>query len=159
MTWEHRPEGNKGSQHEDFQGTGQTDGIWTADTQDPVYVALEFQNNSGRDFYGNHNLIQDGGYFYLIAELNPENATGNAPVWPTNYVLPPYKADGTSNQVTRVFMQDYMTSAVFTLGENSLKHAYLTVPDLRAGSMTLGLSVDVNWSTGLSFDNVILGGN
>lgn len=144
---------------DNFKGTGQTDGIWNADTQDPVYVALEFQNNSGRDFYGNHNLIQDGGYFYLIAELNPENATGTAPVWPTNYVLPPYKADGTSNQVTRVFMQDYMTSAVFTLGVNSLKHAYLTVPDLRAGSMTLGLSVDVNWSTGLSFDDVILGGN
>ena len=56
-------------------------------------------------------------------------------------------------------MQDYMTTATFTLGANSLKHAYLTVPDLRAGSMTLGLSVDINWSTGLDFGDVILGGN
>ena len=34
MTWEHRPEGNKGSQHEDFQGTGQTtSGVAMACTQ------------------------------------------------------------------------------------------------------------------------------
>ena len=141
---------------DNFKGT-QSEGIWTPATQDPVYVALEFQNNTGQDFYGNHNLIRNGGYFYLIAELDPASAT--APAWPTNYVLPPYKADGTSNQVKRVFMQDYMTTAVFTLGVNSLKHAYLTVPDLRAGSMTLGLSVDINWSTGLDFEDVILGGN
>lgn len=142
---------------DNFKGTGQTAGIWTADTQDKVYVALEFQNLTGQDFYGNHNLIRNEGYFYLIAELDP--AAVAAPTWPTNYVLPPYKADGTSNQVARVFMQDYMTSAVFTLGINSLKHAYLTVPDLRAGSLTLGLSVDINWSTGLSFNDVLLGGN
>jgi hypothetical protein len=143
---------------DNFKGT-QSGGIWTADTQDKVYVALEFQNNTGQDFYGNHNIIRNGGYFYLIAELDP-NKTGLADIsWPSNYVLPPYKADGTSNQVKRVFMQDYMTTAVFTLGVNSLKHAYLTVPDLRAGSMTLGLSVDINWSTGLNFGDVILGGN
>ena len=142
---------------DNFKASSQSGGIYTADTQDKVYVALEFQNNSGQDFYGNHNLISDGGYFYLIAELDPTTAT--APTWPTNYVLPPYKADGTSNQVTRVFMQDYLTSATFSLGENSLKHAYLTVPDLRSGSMTLGLSVDINWSPGLVFDDVVLGGN
>ena len=142
---------------DNFKGSGQTAGIWTADTQDKVYVALEFQNLTGHDFYGNHNLIRNEGYFYLIAELDPGSVT--APAWPTNYVLPPYKADGTSNQIARVFMQDYLTSATFTLGENSLKHAYLTVPDLRAGSLTLGLSVDINWSTGLVFDDVFLGGN
>ncbi|MBO7371288.1 MAG: hypothetical protein J6U34_02155 [Bacteroidales bacterium] len=142
---------------DNFKGSGQTAGIWTADTQDKVYVALEFQNLTGHDFYGNHNLIRNEGYFYLIAELNPASVT--APAWPTNYILPPYNADGTSNQIARVFMQDYLTSATFTLGENSLKHAYLTVPDLRAGSLTLGLSVDINWSTGLVFNDVILGGN
>jgi len=143
---------------DNFKGT-QSGGVWEAAAQDKVYVALEFQNNTGQDFYGNHNLIRNGGYFYLIAELDP-GKTGLADInWPSNYVLPPYKADGTSNQVKRVFMQDYMTTAVFTLGVNSLKHAYLTVPDLRAGSMTLGLSVDINWSTGLNFGDVILGGN
>lgn len=142
---------------DNFKAAGSEEGIWSAATQDKVYVALEFQNNTGKDFYGNYNLIHDGGYFYLIAELNPASATD--PTWPSNYILPPYTAAGASNQVKRVFMQDYMTSAVFTLGVNSLKHAYLTVPDLRSGSMTLGLSVDVKWSTGLQFEDVILGGN
>ena len=51
-----------------------------------------------------------------------------------------------------------MTTATFTLGENSLKSAYLTVPDLRAASMSMGLSVDLKWETGLDFSNVVLGG-
>jgi len=55
-------------------------------------------------------------------------------------------------------MQDYMTTANFVIGENSLKHAYLTVPDLRYSALTLGLSVDINWETGLVFNNVIVGG-
>ena len=144
---------------DNFKASGQTAGIWTAAAQDKVYVALEFKNNSNQDFYGNHNLIRNGGYFYLIAEIDPANPTTDVS-WPTSgYVLPPYNADGTSNQVKRVFMQDYLTDVTFTLGANSLKHAYLTVPDLRSGSMTLGLSVDVNWSTGMVFDDVILGGN
>jgi hypothetical protein len=32
------------------------------------------------------------------------------------------------------------------------------VPDLRYSSLTLGLSVDLKWSTGLNFENIILGG-
>ena len=52
-----------------------------------------------------------------------------------------------------------MTTANFKIGVNSLKYAYLTVPDLRSSSVTLGLSVDLQWSTGLSFDNIIIGGN
>ena len=51
-----------------------------------------------------------------------------------------------------------MTTANFKIGENSLKYAYLTVPDLRSSSVTLGLSVDLNWSTGLVFDNIVVGG-
>ena len=144
---------------DNFKAASESAGIYTADTQDKVYIALEFLNNCGQDFYGNYNIVPNGGHFYLIAELDP-NATGvSDPTWPTNgYVLPPYKADGSSNQVKRVFMQDYKTSVTFSLGVNSLKHAYLTVPDLRSGSMTLGLSVDINWSTGLQFEDVVLGG-
>jgi hypothetical protein len=56
-------------------------------------------------------------------------------------------------------MQDYVTTANFKIGVNSLKHAYLTVPDLRSSSVTLGLSVDVKWETGLIFDDILLGGN
>ncbi len=121
--------------------------------QDKVYIALEFENNSGVDFFGKDNLIHNGGHFYLIGELDPTGKT--APTWPTHHALPPYDRDA----VARVFIQDYMTTANFKIGANSLKYAYLTVPDLRSSSVTLGLSVDVKWETGLLFDNIILGGN
>ena len=133
------------------------DNYTTAATgQEAVYVALEFENNSGTDFYGEHGLVRDGGTFYLIGQLDPTGKT--APTWPTYHPLPPYNADGSSIQTPRVFMQDYMTSVNFVIGENSLKHAYLTTPDLRYSALTLGLSVDIKWSTGLNFGDVILGG-
>ena len=125
--------------------------------QESVYVALELQNNSGSDFYGEHGLIRDGGTFYLIGQLDPTGKT--APTWPAYHPLPPYNANGTSIETPRVFMQDYMTSVNFVIGENSLKHAYLTTPDLRYSALTLGLSVDLKWSTGINFGDVILGGN
>ena len=127
--------------------------------QEAVYIALEFRNNSGQDFYGNYNLIRKGGTFYLIGLLDPNAAGLTNPVWPTYHALPPYNADGTSRQIKRVFMQDYMTTANFTIGTGSLRYAYLTVPDLRSSSLTLGLSVDIKWETGLEFNNIILGGN
>ena len=133
------------------------DNYTTATTgQEAVYVALELENNSGSDFYGEHGLIRNGGTFYLIGQLDPTGKT--APTWPTYHPLPPYKADGSSIQTPRVFMQDYMTSVNFVIGENSLKHAYLTTPDLRYSALTLGLSVDLHWSTGLNFGDVVLGG-
>ena len=94
--------------------------------------------------------------FYLIGELNPTTPT--APTWPTYHALPPYNADGSSILTPRVFMQDYMTTAHFSIGVNSLKYAYNTVPDLRSSNASLGLSVDLKWSTGLVFEDVILGG-
>ena len=127
------------------------------DTQDKVYVALELQNNSGQDFFGAHNVIRNGGIFYLIGELDPGKAGLTMPTWPTHHPLPPYNSDGTSIEKPRVFMQDFMTTANFVIGENSLKHAYMTVPDLRYSSLSLGLSVDINWSSGINFGDVILG--
>ncbi len=126
--------------------------------QDKVYVALEFINNSGEDFFGEYGMVRKDSHFYLIGELDPERSGLAAIEWPAHHPLPPYNEDGTSKQVKRVFMQDYMTSAEFVIGANSLKHAYLTVPDLRYSSLTLGLSVNIKWSTGLNFNNVILGG-
>ena len=134
------------------------DNYTTAATgQEVVYVALELENNSGTDFYGEHGLVRDGATFYLIGQLDPTGKT--APTWPTYHPLPPYNTDGSSIQTPRVFMQDYMTSVNFVIGENSLKHAYLTTPDLRYSALTLGLSVDIKWSTGMNFGDVILGGN
>lgn len=125
--------------------------------QPRVYIALEFQNNTGVDFFGKDNLIANGSNFYLIGELDPSSMTG--PALPTYHALPPYDAGCTTKTIPRVFIQDHMTTAKFKIGANSLKYAYLTVPDLRSSSVTLGLSVDLKWETGLNFDNVILGGN
>ncbi len=127
--------------------------------QNKVYVALEFLNNSGVDFFGEHNMVRNQSHFYLIGELDPEKAGLNTVSWPEHHPLPPYNADGSSIEKVRVFMQDYMTTADFVIGSESLKHAYLTVPDLRYSSLTLGLSVDIKWSTGLNFEDVLLGGN
>jgi hypothetical protein len=130
--------------------------------QPRVYIALEFENNTGMDFFGKDNLIANGSHFYLIGELDPSSKT--APAKPAYHALPPYKFAGTysgdaTKTVPRVFIQDHMTTANFKIGQNSLKYAYLTVPDLRSSSVTLGLSVDLNWSTGITFDEVLLGGN
>lgn len=135
-----------------------------ANKQDKVYVALEFRNNTQKDIYGNANIIKNGGYFYLIGVLDPtldpsvstNHVTGV--VWPTTgSFIPPYSSSGRTN-ITRVFIQDFVTSATFTFGPNSLAGAYLTVPDLRSSSLTLGLSVDLNWQQGLVYNNVPLGG-
>lgn len=124
--------------------------------QDKVYIALEFRNN-GPDFFGANNMISSGSNFYLIGALDP--AGRSIAEWPTWHALPPYTNGSTMNNVTRVFIQDYMTTANFKIGEYSLQYAYLTVPDLRASSVTLGLSVDLSWSTGLVFDDLVIGGN
>jgi hypothetical protein len=130
----------------------------TAANQDKVYVALELKNNTGQDFYGKHNLIRNGDSFYLVGKLDPTAITWNSlGQLSTDHPLPPYDADGNSIETVRVFMQDFMTTANFWFGEKSLQEALLTVPDLRHSSLTLGLSVDMNWSTGITFDNVILG--
>ena len=130
------------------------------DGQMKVYVALELVNNTGEAFWGRDNLIRQGGTFYLVGELDPTAGGLAAITWPTNYALPPYRSDvgheGETLEATRVFIQDYMTSADFVIGATSLQNAYVTVPDLRSTQISLGLSVDLAWSTGLNFGDVNL---
>lgn len=135
--------------------------------QSLVYVALEFKNTTGRDFYGRDNNIPNGGTFYIAGRLDPDQRPSTLTdvsdaayksdkslgiVWPSNYALPPYDTDGQTLKQRRVFIQDYMTVAHFVLNKNSLKNAYVTVPDLRSLQISLGLSVDLEWQTGLTFD-------
>jgi hypothetical protein len=47
-------------------------------------------------------------------------------------------------------MQDYTTTANFTITD--LKRAYSTIPDLRVAKLELGLSVDLVWSKGVTYD-------
>lgn len=134
-------------------------------TQSTVSIALEFRNN-GDDFYGNYNMVRSGGYFYLIGSLNPESGAGTID-WNRNgtggdrHVIPPYKIENgevVSTETKRVFIQDHKTSVTFKFNTYSLQHAYLTVPDLRSSSLSLGLDVDLNWEEGLSFNDIELGG-
>ena len=132
--------------------------------QNDVYICLEFENNSGKDFWGQHNIIRNGGIFYLIGKLDPDagrDATDRSlgVTWPDAglQALPPFNTDGSTIKERRVFMQDFMTTANFVIGATSLQKAYSTVPDLRSTQISLGLSVDLKWETGLIFDNVILG--
>ena len=123
-----------------------------------VLVALEFENNSEKDFYGKGNVIRKGGKFYLIGKLqlgDKRIGTEDGTSWSTTYPIPPYTAAGASQEITRVFIQDYLTTATFKIGETSLQNAFITVPDLRATQASLGLSVDLNWRKGLSFESVL----
>ena len=139
------------------------DNYTSGSTQNKVRVALQFVNN-GDDFWGRDNLVHKGQTFYLVAELDPAKAGLTAPTWDTYYQVPPLDASGVSTKTTRVFIQDYMTTANFKLDADasahtsSLQNAYITIPDLRSSQLSFGLSVDLNWRTGLVFDEV-LGGN
>ncbi len=104
-----------------------------SDTQSPVYVTIELENNSGQAFYGKDGIIQKNTKFYLVGQLNP-NKTGL-----TN-----------PNSVNRVFMQDYVTTANFNITD--LKSAYNCIPDLRTSGINVGLAVDLSWKSGITFD-------
>ena len=139
------------------------DNYTTEATQNKVRVALQFVNN-GDDFWGRDNLIRKGQTFYLVAELDPTSVSIPDANWDTYYQIPPLDASGVSTKTTRVFVQDYMTTANFiitadaTNHTSSLQDAYVTIPDLRSSQLSFGLSVDLNWRPGLTF-SADLGGN
>lgn len=124
----------------------------TQTDQQDVYVALELKNN-GPDFYGQGNLIRNGGTFYLTGKLTlGDNRINN---WDENYPVPPYTDGGASQQITRIFTQDFMTVVTFKIGATSLQKALITVPDLRSTQTSLGLSVDLQWRPGLEFTTTL----
>lgn len=104
-----------------------------SDTQSPVYVTLELENNSDKNFYGKDGIILKGAKFYLVGQLNPN----------TNGLTNP-------NSVNRVFVQDYVTTANFKIKD--LKDAYNCIPDLRTSGINVGLAVDLDWKSGITFD-------
>lgn len=136
---------------------------WKDSNQEKVTFALELQNGDV-EFYGQEGVIAAGQKFYLIGQLDPSQpAAGSAITWPTypetytggSGTLPqsykdrfPVKAN-----INRVFVQDFTTLAQVNI--KSLKNAYVTIPDLRATQLQLGLSVDLTWQTGLTFDVTI----
>lgn len=101
---------------------------------DDVYIAVEFTNTSGTDFYGADGLVKADATFYMVAKLDADAATG------------------VSNNTGRksVFEQDYKTIANLTIA--SLDKAYNCIPDLRSTQLELGLAVDLKWVKGITFD-------
>lgn len=131
--------------------------------QGNVYVALEFVNLLGQDFWGEQGLIRQGETFYLLAELTPNPQVTNLEgIWnnifdpdkgANHYLLPPYNLNtGVSRPIRRVFVQDVMTIVDFRFLPETLKHAYISIPDLRSAKISLGLAVDLNWYEGLKYE-------
>ena len=112
-------------------------------SQADILMAIELENNSNSDFYGVDGIILKGQKFYLVAKLGVNSGTGPI-TWPNET----YRYPKSSTQ--RVFMQDYTTTAKLNI--KSLKNAYSTIPDLRSVELQLGLSVDLTWQSGLTFD-------
>lgn len=135
------------------------DATKAANEQSDVYVGVEIKNMTDKDFWGEMNLVRRGGTFYLLGKLDLSTALAAAESGAfdnldrSDYCYPPFNpANGETINAPRVFMQDYMTKADLILGKDALKHAYVTVPDLRSSQVSLGLSIDMNWTPGLAFE-------
>lgn len=114
-----------------------------------VNVLLELTNNTGKRFKGKDGYVPAGGKFYLLGTLTPSNGKVN---------------DQASTTLKQVFKQDYVTTANFTIVQNTkdastnpnqdkgLGAAYNVIPDLRTPALSIGLSVDLTWQSGLTFD-------
>ena len=115
-----------------------------------VNMVVELENNTGKAFYGhNQQVIPAGSKFYMVAQLNPSATTG---------ITQPTSA-GTAFDRTKVFQQDFTTIANLKIVSNNdeghdkgLGAAYNVIPDLRTPALSIGLSVDLTWQTGLTFD-------
>lgn len=98
----------------------------TEDRQD-IHMALEFQNNSGADFYGaNGNKVAAGSRFYLIATLEYDSAVNNS-----------------GETISAVFVRDHVTRVAFKV--QSLSKAYNTIPELRDPQLEMGVVTKIEW--------------
>lgn len=104
----------------------------TATDQEKVNVAIELKNNSNAAFRGKDGIVPIGGKFYLVGQLDPSTKTVTGVDYPA------------------VFMSDYQTTLNLTI--KSLASAYNTIPDLRSTKLQFGLSVDLEWKTGIQFN-------
>ena len=115
-------------------------------TQKDVNFAIELQNTSNTDFYGVDGVVAAGQKFYLVGKMSVSD--GQSITFPADS---DYRFPGKGT--TRIFVQDYTTNLNVTF--KSLKNAYVTIPDLRASNLQLGLSVDLTWQSGLTYNVTI----
>lgn len=131
------------------------------DKQNTVYIALELKNKTGQDLGGELNIIRRDGTFYLVGALDPKDEaavkkfkdeSGIINLSRPDFNYPPFDDKGNTINAPRIFMQDYVTTVKMNFTPTSLASAYVTMPDLRAGQVSLGLSVDVSWESGYDFE-------
>lgn len=116
-----------------------------------VYIALELQNNTGKDFMGKDGLIPAGGKFYLAGKLDPSATT---------------TIDSNTDNVKSVFKQDYLTTANLTIKSGTVgdsdndgkpdatdgfAEATNGIPDLRTPQSEVCFSVNLQWKAGIVF--------
>jgi len=87
--------------------------------------------NDGDDFKGADGVIVHGATFYLVALLDPTVVTGST--------------------VNQVFNRARATTV--NLKVTSLASATYGLPNLNNPTPTVGISVNMSWSDGLSFDD------
>lgn len=129
------------------QGVNRTLVLETAGTAgEKVNVAVEMTNNTGSVFRGKDGDVPIGGKFYLIGTLDLSKTT-----------------EFTGSR-TKIFEQDYYTTATFTISKGNsaatptantnitgLGAAYNVLPDLTISNLEVAFSVDLTWTQGLTF--------
>ena len=106
----------------------------SATSQNKVYITIELENNAS-DFFGADGLIPKGSKFYMVGELDPYASGITQP---------------TGKTLDHVFVKDHTTIANFTI--KNLKKAYNHIPDMRSSKINVGLAVDLDWKSGITFD-------
>ena len=92
-----------------------------------VPVALEFINNSDKDFVGVDGIVYKGTKFYLVAEIDPSE----------------FSEDPRTEIRDRVFTQDYTTT--LNMKVTGLAKAYNVVPNLLSPRLELGIELVTRW--------------
>ncbi|MBQ6432847.1 MAG: hypothetical protein IJJ94_02695 [Bacteroidaceae bacterium] len=122
----------------DYQTASQTLLCETTEDKQYVNVALEFVNGTEEAFTGVDGIVPVGAKFYLIGKLDITEAGKN---WTAK----------TKGNEKLIFEQDFKTIAKFLI--NKLQGtAYNNIPDLRSPELELGLSVDLEWQEGYTFE-------
>lgn len=106
----------------------------SATSQNKVYITIELENKAS-DFFGADGLIPKGSKFYMVGELDPKASGITQP---------------TGETLDHVFVKDHTTIANFTI--QNLKKAYNHIPDMRSSKINVGLAVDLDWKSGITFD-------
>lgn len=114
-----------------------------------VNIAVEFTNNSGTEFVGKDGIIGKGAKFYLLATLDPSSATETEKAKTGSQV---FKQDFTTTAKLTINTNTGTTSGGSTVYDKGLANAYNVLPDLRTPKLSLGMSVDLNWQTGMTFE-------